>query len=338
MKTLFVFLALFSLNLRAQDVENARKKLTELGYLFEPDAFLHTIDSGDKTGFAAFMAAEIDINVRASVRSLFPDCSGDGIFETKVTPLFAAITRGEREMVNHLLSEDADVNSKNMVCQVEGLTPLMAAIDLNDLSLAKTLIQLGAKVNRKDSKGRTALFFALGPDASTGTAQFLIKNGADVNVGRDYNPPIIRAVLLESLPLVEFLMRNGADINAEDIFGNSPLSLSLLGVNKELISFLLTKKASLEQKDLITNAVMRDGDDELLLKTLLSLGADINAINSKGITPLARMAEENKVGKIKLLLKYGASLDAKSEDGSTPYQMAVRDRNFEVAELLKVVK
>src|SRR5262245_7711793 len=83
------------------------------------------------------------------------------------------------------------------------------------------------------------------------------------------------------------------------------------------------------EKDLV-NATDRRGDtplmyagvysDAAMVKVLLDQGADVNAINPEGATPLMRAAGEFE--KAELLLSRGAKVDAKSKMGRTPLLIA----------------
>ena len=72
-------------------------------------------------------------------------------------------------------------------------------------------------------------------------------------------------------------------------------------------------------------------------KLLIKKGADLNAKNKWGDTPLHEAAMNNSVKVAKLLIKKGADLNDKNKWGDTPLLYAVRYDydSVEVAELLK---
>jgi ankyrin repeat protein len=80
------------------------------------------------------------------------------------------------------------------------------------------------------------------------------------------------------------------------------------------------------------------GDYNGLARSLLMLGADVNAIDASGKTPLhfaARgIADDHGLFMAKFLLENGADVDALCNDGRSPLQDAMSRDNDRVAALL----
>ena len=88
---------------------------------------------------------------------------------------------------------------------------------------------------------------------------------------------------------------------------------------------LLTENVSVEDRDehgntLLIRAAMYGGPE--LLRSLIDRGADVNAANRAGATPLMRAAGNG--GNIKLLIERGADVNARSALGNTPLILAAR--------------
>jgi uncharacterized protein len=92
------------------------------------------------------------------------------------------------------------------------------------------------------------------------------------------------------------------------------------------------------------NAAENDGTSPLLwaayqsspdlVKLLLSAGADPNAANSFGMTPLLQASRNGDVATLQTLLAGGAELDKAVRDGETPLMAAARSGRAEAVQLL----
>ena len=119
-------------------------------------------------------------------------------------------------------SEDKDINAKDGL----GNTALMIAVDRNNQSAVRELIDLGADVNSIDNKGSTALHHAVDSckTVDTSVLEELVRGGACVNATNfNGDKPIHMAVRHGSVPTADWLMSNGAvlrerNINGQEIF------------------------------------------------------------------------------------------------------------------------
>lgn len=71
------------------------------------------------------------------------------------------------------------------------------------------------------------------------------------------------------------------------------------------------------------------------LEHLLYYGADMNAKNASGNTPLHVCAVNNQESCVRLLLFRGADKEALNFANQTPYQVAVIAGNMELAEIIQ---
>ena len=98
--------------------------------------------------------------------------------------------------------------------------------------MVELLIERGAQVDVKDSKGTTALYWAAsGSKNSKESIQLLLAAGADINVKRSAEPDVGFGLLhvaskYSNERVVEFLIAKGLDINAETATGRTPLELA----------------------------------------------------------------------------------------------------------------
>jgi len=88
----------------------------------------------------------------ASDFNSFSGTKNEVIIEPMVTPLSAAIIKGDVESVKKFIEYGADVNELS-----NGLTPLMIAARYNKTEIIKFLLSKGANLKQKDEHGFTAL-------------------------------------------------------------------------------------------------------------------------------------------------------------------------------------
>ena len=150
----------------------------------------------------------------------------------------------------------------------------------------------------------------------------------------------------------------GADLAAKNVFGATPLHLAVgRNLSNIMLKMLITPEtiaavdedgqtslhwaALFAEKRSIAAGINPDWvADEGLQRTsvemLLDNGADIEARDQRGRTPLRIAVEFNKVGNVESLLERGADSRALANDGQTPYQMAEeRGTSEEILRLLR---
>jgi uncharacterized protein len=271
------------------------------------------------------------------------------------TPLFFAVREGHIDVVRVLLEAGVHVNETlqpkadrpasplgaNYKPIRNGTSPLMLAVENGHFELAIALVEAGADPNDQRS-GFTplhALSWVRKPDAS--------------DVG---DPAPIGSGLLTSLQFVRALVDRGANVNARLAKGvpRPPASATMLGTEgatpflmaadradvplmRELVKagadpFLpnadkstpLMAAAGLGTSDPLEEAGTEDEALEAV-KMLLDLGADINAVDSKGDTAMHGAAYGNFPAIVQLLAERGADVNVWKQpdtEGRTPLFIA----------------
>ena len=134
----------------------------------------------------------------------------------------------------------------------------------------------------------------------------------------------------------QLLLEHGANINARNKEGQTPLHLLLLAMDEDLdidtIQFFLERGADADAVDnnhlTLLHEVSYNGNVNAA-QLLLEHGANINARNKEGHTPLHRVLADldddmgtHHFDTIQFLLEHGANVDALDDAQSTPLHVA----------------
>jgi len=218
--------------------------------------------------------------------------------------IWTAITNRDTERVKKIIKENPNVvNLKGD----DGLTPLYYAVRVKNKEIIDLLIKNGADVNARNNIKETPLYYAIFYGNDTEIMELLIENGADVNVKSlgGYTP--LHHITTRDAALL--LMENGAEINnVRDKDGRTPLHLAALNGNKEVVLILIENGAFVNDKNSynITPLHFAAAVNKEITEILIENGADVNVRNNKKETPLdiAKKCDQEEI--VELLKKYGA--------------------------------
>ena len=246
------------------------------------------------------------------------------------TPLHTAAYRskafrGNTDTVELLLAAGANVEAKTD----RGETPLYEAARSASAEAVETLLAAGANVNAKDDQGWMPLYLAA-DRANPETVAALLAAGANVNERTDGGSTALhRAAYRGSADTLKLLLAAGANIYADND-GRTPLHLAAVPTNQttEALEVLLLTGANINAKDnhgYTPLHVAAQSASAETLETFLAAGANINAKNDFGNTPLHEAADRGgHADNVKTLLTAGANVNAKNDFGYTPLHIAVR--------------
>jgi ankyrin repeat protein len=248
-------------------------------------------------------------------------------------PLVFAASEGNADAVSRLLAHGARINEKDG----SGDTALIAASQEGHKDVVRLLLDNGADVAVKDHNGATALAVARDMD----TADLLLANGADVNdlipewFGKDGNidkkqREIFRAVVVGNVKSVTAAWNKDANFRFRN--GNTILDAAIVLGRAEMVNWLLAEGADVDARNSaglsplqVAATVSGDGDQEIaIMRFVLGHGAGINSADKSGTTALHVAAAVHNKDAVVFLLAQGANPLLRTKAGFTSLQVAQR--------------
>ncbi|WP_098445297.1 ankyrin repeat domain-containing protein [Bacillus sp. es.036] len=172
----------------------------------------------------------------------------------------------------------------------------------------------------------------------------LIDYGASPNLLLpDGYTPLTKAVKENNAKLIEILLSSDIDVNFPNKSGNTVLLEALKSDDMELVKTILDLGANLNALDdnstttpLIQATTL---NSEPFVKLLLESGSNTNQQINNNKTALEIALENNNKSIIELLLKYGAIPENLTSNGNTPLIIAIEQNNNDLTQfMLKYVK
>ena len=256
-----------------------------------------------------------------------------------MTPLLYAARDGHAATVKVLLDAGADINGR----EANQITPLIMAISNDHMEVAKLLIARGADLDARDWYGRSPLWSAvkvrnlylnnktlrsdIDREPVLAVIGMLLDHGANPNPRTKEKPPpreyllpitwslewvdftgqtpFLTAARSGDLETMRLLLKHRADPNIATFGGTTPL-MAAAGINW------------------VVSQTYTEGPAALLeaVKLCISLGNNVNAVNSMGLTAVDGAANRGSDDILAYLVSHGAKLDVKDKEGRTPLDWA----------------
>jgi ankyrin repeat protein len=275
------------------------------------------------------------------------------------TPLLHAIRRENEVIVGLLLEKGANLEAQD----ADGRTPLAAAVRRELETIVRLLLDKGPNLETPDAKGLTALWHALlGNNAAI--VALLLEKGADRETkNAEGLTPHPRSTTNSTLlihdaiehgheEVIRLLLTLDADVEQRDTQGHTPLAHAAIRNHEAIATLLLQQGANREAaigtlagstttlENPLRAAII--AGNEIFLRQLLAVGADVEQRDKQGLTPLALAVLRNDERSVKLLLEKGASSNHLREIGSTrdlkgKIHTAIEAGNENVVRLLLVM-
>jgi ankyrin repeat protein len=267
--------------------------------------------------------------------------------EDKGMSLIRAAGEGDLKMVEQLIGEGVDVNSRTST----GATPLLATC-LYGVSSYMVLRTSSGKLHKFKIQGQSSSSDGT-TDPKSRIAGLLLKKGAILDAKTEKGMTPLAAACLSGQPaLVKLLIDRGADVNSKDNQGSTPLMHCLKGPilsPNELAMSTSFGPSGIKMRQV---PIPYEEDRGELLKLLLEKGADVNVKNNDGSTALLIACSQGRtsfvkillgrqeggfIGTLKRLLFLNPKLDvnAKDNQGKTPLAYAKERGNKKMVSILK---
>ena len=201
-----------------------------------------------------------------------------------------------------LIDAGVDVNQRD----ASGGTVLMTAAARHDVIAMRMLLDHGADPNARSTAGLTPLSLACGTDHPSSVA-LLLSSGARPNQRMACGRTVLTNVL-DHPALVKLLLDNGANPNVRYSEPGVPSTTPLIDASAT--------------------------DQPITSELLIAHGADVNAVDSRGETPLIMAAQGSDVDLVRMLMSRHADTHIVDRSGSTAITWAKYDGNRRMISVL----
>jgi ankyrin repeat protein len=256
----------------------------------------------------------------------------------RIGDIFGAVEAGDIGMVRAILSANP---SQSSALNDGGETPLFPAARFGFTEIAKLLVLYGADLNAH----APVKYF----DESYGWTA--------------YDTPLHDAAYRRHAEVAEFLLTHGSEVNSEDWCGRTPLFAAATNADAKFAGLLLRYGSNVHARISVSEADMpslwnsryielgatalhyavrgrlRDSDgfhNTDVIALLIDNGADINAVNKWGQSPLHLAAEFGHIEAAKFLLSHGANPSLRDFRGMTPLEIAKSAGKLETADTITI--
>ena len=237
------------------------------------------------------------------------------------------------EVVKLLIDHGVDINATNG----RNRTALLEASKIGHKDLVAYLIEHGANLYHEDNDGWTSVHYAA-LSGYTEVLQLLYTAGADLQRPTpDGWTPL--HLCSESPETANFLLKNGADVSSvTNDLGSTPLIVAITSKNPEVVKILLEAGSNIDHQ--IKNGTICPlqyavyYNHEEIFRILMEYNPQVDLVDDDGDTALNFIDSDTPLGIAKILLNRGADPSIRNKEQETPLYTAVRLQNYEIVKYL----
>jgi ankyrin repeat protein len=295
------------------------------------------IHSVDEDGNGIFHFA-VQTGNREVVAKLVSDyhVSTDKNTQTNENGILFATRRSSR-------SGETDLSFYQFLMDEYNLDPAIISIDGNtalqnlatrtrNVDIFEYFLEKGVDVNQTDDKGNNALMYASSANHSE-IIELLISKTNDINAKNKLGYSALTLAVRSNTPeTVELIINKGADAGVIDKKGNNLAyhAVDSYDGNPEVFNqkmkYLLESGVDVKRKQENGNSLVHaavNKDDLDVLRSVLSYGLDINAVNDHGETALHQAALQTRdVAILQYMVDAGARRELTTEFDETAFDLA----------------
>ena len=305
------------------DAGEMQRKLEDDGAILTTDYLVQYISMGNMNLIVQMIAAGVDLN---------------GVSSKGIHPLSEAVLQNDKYLVDLLIEKGADVHLRDEGQNGFGRGLLHYAAKVNNLELAKQLIELGEEIDLADLNDQTPLDIAV-ESGQNEMLQLLIELGADpLRESRGGSVPILLAAGNGQSKAIRLLVEHGADVNFRHERGWTPLLLALYYNHEDTAEYLLEHGADV-------SARLKEGygaagiaatlSNAGMLRRIIDAGAPVDyEMESSGRNIIHACAENALSQFIEELVAAGIDPAKADKSGITPLDIARQVTDAETIRIL----
>ena len=237
---------------------------------------------------------------------------------------------------------DADrielVNTLNDALLDIAQRPLEGAEDVSS-EIIEILVDQGAYINVLDDDGVTPLSHAISA-GNMFNVKAIIECGGNVNAQNlDGWSPLMSAVSSKNMDMIKYLITKGANIHHVNKDGFSCFDAAQSVGFVKGYEYLFEKKMDLRQNSSVDKDIWSffnaiNSCDEEGVSRFIGNGINVNSLDRKGSTALARACLSGNYNNVLALINANADIDLPGKNTFTPIHYAIANGNEEIVRLL----